>query len=60
MALLFLVVRYMTSSANDLNNDLLTIANWAYQRKMSFNPDLPKQAQEVAFFSKLRNQTIQI
>ena len=48
---LFSVVRDMTSSANILNNDLLKIDNWAYQSKMSFNPDPSKQAQEVNFFS---------
>ena len=41
---LFLVVRDMTSSANILNNDLLKINNWAYQWKMSSNPDPSKQA----------------
>ena len=50
------VVRYMTSSGNILNNDLLKINNWAYQRKISFNPNPSKEAQEV----KLRNQAIQI
>ena len=57
---LFSVVRDMTSSANILNNDLLKINNWAYQWKMSFNPDPSKQAQEVIFLVKLRNQAIQI
>ena len=57
---LFLVFRDMASSANILNNDLLKINNWAYQWKMSFNPDPSKQAQEVIFLVKLRNQAIQI
>ena len=57
---LFSVVCNMTSSANILNNDLLKINNWAYQWKMSFNPDPSKQAQEVIFLVKLRNQAIQI
>ena len=30
-------------SANALNNDQLKINNWAYQWKMSFNPDPSKQ-----------------
>ena len=32
-----------------LNNDLLKISKWAYQWKMSFNPDVSKQAQKIAF-----------
>ena len=35
-----------------LNNDLLKISKWAYQWKMSFNPDVSKQAQEVVFSHK--------
>ena len=30
-----------------LNNDLLEISKWAYQWKMSYHPDVSKQAQEV-------------
>ena len=45
----------MTSSANALNNDLLKINNWAYQWKMIFNPDPPKQAQEVFFSCKIKS-----
>ena len=51
---LFSVVRDMTSSANILNNDLLKINNWAYQWKMSFNPDPSKQSQEVIFSRKVK------
>ena len=36
-------------SANELNNDLLKIRNWAYQWKMSF-----KEGQEVNFFRKIK------
>ena len=35
-----------------LNNYLLKISKWAYQRKMPFNPDGSKQTQEVAFSGK--------
>ena len=45
----FLVVHDMTSWANILNNGLLKTNNWAYQWKMSFNPDHSKQAQQVIF-----------
>ena len=39
-------------SVMQLNNDLLKISKWAYQWKMSFNPDVSKQAQEVIFSRK--------
>ena len=39
---------------NELNNDLVKINNWAYQWKMSFDPDPNKQAQEVIFSRKTR------
>ena len=35
----------ITASANELNNDLEKISDWAFQWKMSFNPDPSKQAQ---------------
>ena len=37
-----------------MNNDLLKINNWAYQWKMSFNPDPSKQAPEIIFFPKIK------
>ena len=37
-------------SANVLNNDLLKISKWAYEWKVSFNPDLNKK--EVIFYRK--------
>ena len=43
--------------ANKLNQDLNTINIWAFQWKMSFNPDLSKQAQEVIFSRKLQKST---
>ena len=39
-------------TANALNNDLSKIQHWTYQLKISFNPDLSKQAQEVLFSRK--------
>ena len=47
------VVHDSNISANELNNDLQKISEWAYKWKMSFNPDLNKQAQEVIFSRKL-------
>ena len=45
---------YDISEATDnLNNDLVKILQWAYQWKMSFNPDITKQAHEVIFSRKL-------
>ena len=44
-------------SANKLNQDLNRINNWAFQWKMSFNPDPSKQAQEVIFSRKLQKST---
>ena len=40
-------------SANELNKDLQKVSEWAYKWKISFNPDLDKQAQEVVFSRKL-------
>ena len=37
----------------NLNDDLKKINKWAFQWKMSFNPDPSKQAQEVIFSRKL-------
>ena len=49
---LFSVVCDINTSAAHLNNDLWKISNWAFQWKMSFNPDPSKQAQEVIFSRK--------
>ena len=38
-----------------LNNDLDKITVWANQWKMSFNPDITKQAIEVIFFQKTQS-----
>ena len=37
----------------NLNEDLNKINHWAFQQKMSFNPDPSEQAQEVIFPRKL-------
>ena len=49
---LFSVVCGINTSAAHLNNDLSKISNWAFQWKMSFNPDPSKQVQEVIFSRK--------
>ena len=49
---LFSVVTDVRKSCNDLNSDLSLINDWAFQWKMSFNPDPSKQAAEVTFSLK--------
>ena len=51
---LFSVVHDTQTSANDLNNDLEIINNWAFQWKMNFNPEPTKQAQEFIFSRKAK------
>ena len=46
---LFSVVHDPNISAELLNNDLHKIQEWAFQWKMSFNPDPSKLAHEVIF-----------
>ena len=55
---LFSFVSEVNKSCEDLNSDLLLINKWAFQWKMSFNPDLNKQAAEV-FFSHKKNPLVQ-
>ena len=52
--LLFSVVKNVDASNIDLNNDLKKIGEWAFQWKMSFNPDPNKQAQELIFSRKVQ------
>ena len=51
---LFSVVKNVDASNIDLNNDLKKIGEWAFQWKMSFNPDPTKQAQELIFSRKVQ------
>ena len=50
--MLFSIIRDPNLSAADLNHDLKSISQWAYQWKMEFNPDPSKQANEVLFSCK--------
>ena len=52
--LLFSVVHDVYQSGINVNDDLEKINSWAFQWKMSFNPDINKQAQEVIFSRKLQ------
>ena len=49
---LFSSVKVPERIANYLKSDLEGINKWAFQWKMSFNPDPTKQAQEVIFSRK--------
>ena len=51
---MFSVVHDVSDSARELNDDLKKINKWAFQWKMSFNPDASKQAQEVIFSRKIK------
>ena len=52
---IFSVIKDPNLSSIILNNDLEKINRWAYQWKMSFNPDPTKQAQEIIFSRKVTN-----
>ena len=51
---LFSVIKNVDASNIDLNNNLKKIGEWAFQWKMSFNPDPTKQAQEPIFSRKVQ------
>ena len=44
----------INQSGINLNDDLEKISNWAFQWKMSFNPDINIQAQKVIFSRRLQ------
>ena len=50
---LFSIIHDAKTTAYELNKDLQKIAEWVQQWKMSFNPDLNKQVQEVIFSRKM-------
>ena len=49
---LFSIVNDPNISATELNHDLNVVSQWAYQWKMTFNPDPNKQALQVIFSNK--------
>ena len=51
---LFYTIHDSSTTRNELNDDLVKTNNWAYQWKMSFNPDPNKQVQEVFFSRKTK------
>ena len=44
---LFFKALDVNTSTSDVNNKRLLISDWDFQWKMSFNPDLSKQGQEI-------------
>ena len=55
---LFTIVYDENIAAEQLNNDLKIISEWAHQWKMQFNPDKTKQAVQVIFSQRGVNQLI--
>ena len=53
---LFSVVRNANTTTKELNIDLVKINRWAYQWKMSFNPDPNKQTHEVICSRKTKKE----
>ena len=53
---LFSTITSPAISSSNLNEDLIRLTQWVYQWKMSFNPDITKQAQEI-IFSRKKNDT---
>ena len=51
---MFIIINDPNATAKQLCEDLDIITEWAFQLKMSFNPDLSKQAQEVIFTRKVQ------
>ena len=54
---LFSIVSNLNETSETMNADLNRIKEWAFQWKMSFNPDPNKQAAEVIFSHKLKPPT---
>ena len=57
MILLYFQLYDINTSTIELNKDLKKINDWAFQWKMTFNPDRSKQAQEIIFSRKLKKAT---
>ena len=55
--MLFSIVKDPDETASDMNHDLDIIAKWAFNWKMSFNPDPNKQATELLFSCKKKPVT---
>ena len=55
---LFSVVHDVAISSCDLSYDLNRVWKWAFQWRMSFNPEPSKQAQDVIFTRKLQKKKL--
>ena len=55
---LFFVIHNINVSVGELNENLNKISEWAFQRKIIFNPNASKQAQEVIFSRKIKKPLI--
>ena len=49
------MLNYLLTMHLELNDNLGKIRNWVFQWKMSFHPDVDKQAQEVIFSGKIKS-----
>ena len=54
---IFLAEHDINTSTIELHSDLKKIYEWAFQWKMTFNPDRSKQTQEIIFSRKLKKAT---
>ena len=54
---IFSVIHNMSLSSLQLNDNLIKISSWENQRKLSFNPEVTQQAQEVVFSRKSQKVT---
>ena len=54
---IYSAIHDISLSLLQLNDNLIKIWNWAYQWKMSFNPEVTKQAQEIFFSCKSQKVT---
>ena len=52
--LLFTIINDLNETAKQLFEDLVKIAKWVFQQKMSFNPDPYQQVQEAIFTHKVK------
>ena len=51
---IFSIINYIHVYEYELNSNLRKVSMWAYQWKISFNPDVSQQAQEVIFSKIIR------
>ena len=54
---IYLAEHDINTSTIELHSDLKKIYEWAFQWKMTFNPDRSKQTQEIIFSRKLKKAT---